>query len=329
MSQCIASSALDASRGALTCLNNLEPFDQNDKITEGGRSQFPAPATGLTLDQSSCCAELGGRSPDDYLPSKASQVPGDDALGFRPPKLPPSRIACSPHTSPSLGTLKFSPDRFLCGDCPLRFSPVPDLSLVPTPRSCWLAPQQPVQSCGTGAFDNAVLRCPCLDTAPESGLHACLPGVIGGPDWPKESSISSLSQCIASSADPALMLASACQAGPHIKLQECASQATPFRVLGLLAEHFALQDDAPDAQATRKDAAVSQAVFDVSRGALTCPTYLEHFELNDTTIEDGRSHFPAPATGPTSDHFPCCDQLGGRTPFFRGLPIPCWGCPPV
>ena len=176
---------LDAPRGALTCLNNLEPFDQNDKITEGGRSQFPAPATGLTLD-SSCCAELGGRSPDDYLPSKASQVPGDDALGFRPPKLPPSRIACSPHTSPSLGTLKFSPDRFLCGDCPLRFSPVPDLSLVPTPRSCWLAPQQPVQSCGTGAFDNAVLRCPCLDTAPESGLHACLPGVIGGPDWPKD-----------------------------------------------------------------------------------------------------------------------------------------------
>ena len=86
------------------------------------------------------------------------------------------------------------------------------------------------------------------------------------------------------------MLASACQAGPNIKLQECASQATPFRVLGLLAEHFALQDNAPDAQTTRKDAAVSQAVFDIPRGALTCPSNLEHFEQNNTII-------PLPCTG--------------------------------
>ena len=179
---------LDVPRGALTCLNSLEHFDQNDKITDGGRSQFPVLAPGFTFDQSPCCAELGGRSPDDYLSSKASPVPVGDALGFRPPKLPPSRIACSPNTSPFWGMLAFSPDRFPCGDCLIRFSPVPDLSSVPTPRSCWdtgaSTLQQPVQPGGAGAFDNAVLRCPCLDMAPESGLHTWVSGakyILGEP----------------------------------------------------------------------------------------------------------------------------------------------------
>ena len=56
---------------ALTCLNNLEHSDREGRITEGGRSYFPALATGLTFDQASCCDQLGGQSSGDHLlPSK-------------------------------------------------------------------------------------------------------------------------------------------------------------------------------------------------------------------------------------------------------------------
>ena len=94
-----------------------------------------------------------------------------------------------------------------------------------------------------------------------------MPEATEGPDWSKDPGISSVGQCIASCTDPAFMLASACQAGPAQKLQECAFQATPFRVLGLLGEHFALQDDAPATQTTAEFVAASR-LFLMSLG---CP----------------------------------------------------------
>ena len=147
-------------RGALTCPTYLEHFELNDTTIEDGRSHFPAPATGPTSDHFPCCDQLGGRSPGDHLSSEVCQFFVGDALQFRSPMLPPSRLACSLSTPPVLGTLDFSPDRSSCSDCLLRFSRVPDPRLIPASRLCWDTgvsnPQQPVRPCGTGAFDNAV-----------------------------------------------------------------------------------------------------------------------------------------------------------------------------
>ena len=272
----VSQAVLDVHGGVPTCLNNLEHSDQSDKITEGGRSHFPAPATGLTFDQLPCCDVLDDQSPGEHLFARLSRLPGRGTLGFNSVH-PPYHLDCSPSAPPVAGTLNLSPDAPRPGDCLSGLSPLFGPRLDDCRRSCCGpvadALDQTYRSCCDGASEKATLRCPHLNETLPSRLHACLPGAARGLDWLKDPSISSVGHCFVRSADPTLMTALRCQAGPDCQLQDsatpasggqawskdpstsslcagganhtCLSLATSFCVLGLLGEQFAMQDAVP------------------------------------------------------------------------------------
>ena len=134
----------------------------------------------IIIAATSSCHSPVSRRPSEGT-CRAKIFPVEAALGFRSPKFPSSRLACSLSAPPFVGT----PDCFLCGDCLFGFSPVPDPRLVPAPISFWntgAGTQEPVRSCAAGDPENTALRRPCLDETPDSRLHACLPGTTDEPD---------------------------------------------------------------------------------------------------------------------------------------------------